>query len=71
MITLATLLFIGGLFRLIFGIIWIVLLAITLMDLFKSSLPINTKLLWLIVILIAPVFGSLVYLLWGKYQRPL
>ena len=69
MITLATLLFIGGLFRFIFGIIWFILLVVTLMDLFKSSLPLNTKLLWLIVILLAPVLGCLVYLLWGRYQK--
>ncbi|SKB69592.1 PLDc N-terminal domain-containing protein [Daejeonella lutea] len=69
MITLATLLFIGGLIRVIFGIIWFILLIITLMDLFKSSVPLNTKLLWLIVILLAPVIGCLVYLLWGKYQK--
>jgi hypothetical protein len=69
MITLATLLFIGGLFRFIFGIIWFILLVITLMDLFKSGFPLNTKLLWLIVILLAPVLGCLAYLLWGKYQK--
>ena len=69
MITLATLLFIGGLFRLLFGIIWFILLVVTLMDLFKSTAPLNTKLLWLIVILIVPVMGSLVYLLWGRYQK--
>ena len=66
---LLTLLFIGGLFRFIFGVIWFILIVITLMDLFKSNLPTNTKLLWLIVILIAPVLGSLIYLLWGKNQR--
>lgn len=26
----------------------------------------NTKLLWLIVILVAPFIGSLLYLIWGK-----
>lgn len=66
---LLTLLFIGGLFRFIFGVIWFILIVITLIDLFKSNLPTNTKLLWLIVILIAPVLGSLIYLLWGKNQR--
>ena len=71
MITLATLLFIGGLIRFIFGIIWFMLLVVTLMDLFKSILPLNTKLLWLIVILLAPVLGCLVYLFWGKHQRPI
>ena len=69
MITLTTLLFIGGFFRFIFGVIWFILLVITLMDLFKSTQPLNTKLLWLIVILLAPVLGCLVYLLWGRHQR--
>ena len=64
-----TLLFIGGLFRFIFGVIWVILIVVTLLDLFKSMLPINTKLLWLIVILVAPIFGSLIYLYWGKYQK--
>ncbi len=66
---LISLLFIGGLFRFILGVIWFILIVVTLMDLFKSVLPTNTKLLWLIVILIAPVLGSLIYLLWGRSQR--
>lgn len=69
MVTITTILFIGGLFRFIFGLIWFVLIVVTLLDLFKSFLPTNTKLLWLIVILIAPVLGCLIYLLWGKNQR--
>lgn len=68
MITFASLLFIGGFFRFIFAIIWFILLIITLMDLFKSSFPLNTKLLWLIVILLAPVLGCLAYLFWGRHQ---
>ena len=69
MITLAIFLFIGGLIRFIFGVIWAILIIIALMDLFQSPLRTNTKLLWLIVILIAPVLGSLIYLLWGRNQR--
>ena len=69
MITLAIFLFIGGLIRFIFGVIWAILIIIALMDLFQSPLRTNTKLLWLIVILIAPVLGSLIYLLWGKNQK--
>lgn len=67
--TLLTLLFIGSIFRFIFAVLWIILVVYALLDLFKSSLPQNTKLLWLIVILLAPVFGSLIYLFWGKTQR--
>lgn len=69
MITLAIFLFLGEFFRFIFWILWFILVVLALMDLFKSTLPTNTKLLWLIVILIAPVLGSVIYLLWGKYQR--
>ncbi|WP_026897257.1 PLDc N-terminal domain-containing protein [Daejeonella oryzae] len=66
---LTTLLFIGGLFRFIMGLIWFILVVVALLDLFKRNLPTNTKLLWLIIILIAPVLGSIIYLLWGKNQR--
>ncbi|HUH33801.1 MAG TPA: PLDc N-terminal domain-containing protein [Daejeonella sp.] len=69
MITLAILLFFGGFFRFIFGVIWIILVVAALLDLFKAVMPTNTKLLWLIIILVAPIFGSLIYLFWGKYQR--
>lgn len=73
---LSILLSMGGIPDFALGIVAFVLVAITiilfviaLMDLFKSSLPTNTKLLWLIVILIAPVLGSLIYLLVGRNQR--
>lgn len=69
MIALATLLFIGGIFRLFFGVLWVVLIVYTLMDLLKSNKPGNTKLLWLIVILIAPILGSVLYFVLGKTDR--
>jgi len=69
MISLTSLLFIGNIFRFLFGILWAILIIYTLLDLFKSDKPTNTKLLWLIVILIAPVFGSIVYLVLGKTNR--
>lgn len=69
MITLAILLYFSGFFQFIFGVIWIILVVAALLDLFKSVLPTNTKLLWLIIILVAPIFGSLLYLYWGKNQK--
>ena len=68
-ITLAIFLFMGGLLRFIFGVIWAILIIVALMDLFTSPLPTNTKLLWLIVILIAPVLGCLIYLVWGRKKK--
>jgi uncharacterized membrane protein len=69
MITVITLLFIGNIFRFLFGILWAILVVYTLLDLLKSNKPTNTKLLWLIVILIAPIFGSIIYLLLGRTNR--
>jgi len=69
MITLITLLFIGNIFRFLFGILWAILVVYTLLDLLKSNKPTNTKLLWLIVILIAPIFGSIIYLVLGRNNR--
>ena len=69
MITLSTFLFIGSVIRFVFGVIWVVLLVYTLLDLFKSNLPTNTKLLWLIVILLAPLLGSFLYLWLGRNKR--
>lgn len=69
MSTLLTILFIGGVLRFLIGIIWFVLIVVTILDLIKSRIPTNTKLLWLIVILIAPVLGSLIYLILGRNNK--
>lgn len=69
MSTLIIILFIGGLLRFLMGILWFVLIVYTLMDLLRSNLPTNTKLLWLIVILIAPILGSIIYLIAGRNKQ--
>ncbi|MDP3467612.1 MAG: PLDc N-terminal domain-containing protein [Daejeonella sp.] len=69
MITLLSLLFIGGFFRFLLGILWAILIIYTLLDLFRSNKPTNTKLLWLIVILIAPILGSIIYFVVGRTNR--
>ena len=69
MSTLVILLFIGGVLRFLLGIIWFILIVVTLLDLLKSRIPTNTKLLWLIVILLAPVLGSIIYLLVGRNNK--
>ena len=66
---LLILLFIGGVLRFLIGIIWFILIVVTLMDLLKSRIPTNTKLLWLIIILLAPVLGSIIYLLVGRNNK--
>jgi hypothetical protein len=62
-------LFIGPSFRGALGIVWLILMIYALLQVIKSNVPTNTKLLWIIVIVVAPVIGSLIYLLWGKDNR--
>ena len=69
MSTLIIILFIGGVLRFLMGILWFALIVYTLMDLLRSNLPTNTKLLWLIVILIAPILGSIIYLIGGRNKQ--
>ena len=58
---------ISGVFGLIFFIIWLVLIVYALMDIIKNSgLNQNTKLLWVILIVVALILGSLLYLFWGR-----
>ena len=69
MSTLIIILFIGGVLSFLMGILWFILIVYTLLDLLKSKLPTNTKLLWLIVILIAPILGSIIYFVVGRNKQ--
>jgi divalent metal cation (Fe/Co/Zn/Cd) transporter len=60
---------VSGLFGLIFFIIELVLIVYALMDIFKNpNFNTNTKLLWVIIIVLIPILGSLLYLFWGRNQ---
>ncbi len=60
---------ISGVFGLIFFVLYVALFIYALLDIIKSSrFNQNTKLLWIIIILIAPILGSLIYLVWGRNQ---
>jgi cobalamin synthase len=59
---------ISGAFGLVFFIAWILLVLYALMSILRSPMNQNTKLLWIIIILIVPVLGSLLYIFWGRNQ---
>jgi len=42
------------------------MIAAALLQIFRSTMPTNTKLLWLIVILIAPFIGPLIWFAVGR-----
>lgn len=62
--------FISGAFGLVFFIAWVLLVVYALLDIMRNTNFNNsTKLLWIIVILIAPILGSLIYIFWGRTQN--
>ena len=60
---------ISGIFGLIFFVAYAILVIYSLLDIFKNpNLNQTTKLLWIIIILVAPILGSLIYIFWGRNQ---
>jgi len=49
---------------------WLVLVldVIAIVDVVKSAAPTNQKALWVILILVLPVIGMVLYFLFGKQQ---
>jgi hypothetical protein len=50
----------------IVGLILLVLAIIAILDVLKSSKPVEQKILWVIVILVVPLIGLILYYLIGK-----
>jgi len=61
---------ISGVFGLIFFVITAILVIYALLDVLKNpGLNGNTKLLWIIIIILLPIIGSLLYIFWGRNQN--
>jgi divalent metal cation (Fe/Co/Zn/Cd) transporter len=61
---------ISGIFGLIFFVAYLILFLYALLDIFKNpNLNQTTKLLWILIILVAPILGSLIYIFWGRNQN--
>lgn len=51
-------------------ILWVVLVIYTVRSIFeRTDLEQNTKILWTILILLAPVFGLVIYYFFGEQNR--
>jgi len=60
---------ISGIFGLIFFVAYLILFLYALLDILKNpNLNQTTKLLWILIILVAPILGSLIYIFWGRNQ---
>lgn len=55
-----------GILPILAVVAYLALIIVALMQVFNSTMPTNTKLLWLIVILIAPFIGSLIWFAVGR-----
>jgi hypothetical protein len=62
---------ISGTFGFIFLALWILLVILTLINMFRNAkLNLENKVLWLIVIIVAPILGSMIYLFWKSVKQP-
>jgi hypothetical protein len=48
------------------GLLWFLLIIYCLFDIFKSPAPLLTKLLWVIIVFLAPFLGCIAYLILGR-----
>ncbi|MFD2582822.1 PLDc N-terminal domain-containing protein [Pedobacter vanadiisoli] len=59
-----------ALFVIIPAILWLVLILIALYHISRNgSMGFSVKVLWFIIILLAPFLGSIIYLMWGKNKK--
>ena len=53
--------------HLLAGLAWIIILIYTILRIFnRNDIEMNTKLLWIIIIIVAPVVGIIIYYLFGE-----
>jgi hypothetical protein len=61
---------IGGTFGLILLVIWALLSLYALINVFRnSSINTGTKILWVAIIIVVPILGSLIYLFWRSVKE--
>lgn len=53
------------------GLIILVLDILAIVEIFKSSKEMTTKLLWSLLILLAPALGLIIYFLFGRGSSPI
>jgi hypothetical protein len=60
---------IGGTFGLIFLVVWALLALYSLINVLRnSSINGGAKILWVAIIIVVPILGSLIYLFWKSVK---
>jgi heme/copper-type cytochrome/quinol oxidase subunit 4 len=59
-----------ALFVIIPAVLWLALILIALYHISRNNaMGFSVKVLWFIIILLAPFLGSIIYLIWGKNKK--
>lgn len=59
----------GGTLGLIFLILWILLSLYTLINILRThAINTDSKVLWIVVIIVVPILGALLYLFWRRVK---
>ncbi|HZX59506.1 MAG TPA: PLDc N-terminal domain-containing protein [Mucilaginibacter sp.] len=61
----------GGTLGLIFLIVWGLLSLYSLINILRThAINGGTKILWVVIIIVVPIIGSLIYLFWKSVKTP-
>jgi len=64
---------ISGIFGLIFLAIWLLLAVYTIVSVLRNherKLNVLDKILWILLAVVVPIIGSLIYILWKSGRKP-
>jgi len=64
---------ISGTLGLIFLIVWVLLVLVALIDIIRDhqqAANLSNKFLWVLIIIVIPIIGSLIYFLWKSSRKP-
>ncbi|TSC75305.1 MAG: hypothetical protein G01um101430_512 [Parcubacteria group bacterium Gr01-1014_30] len=56
-------------FKTILGILWLILFIWALVDILGSKKDVATKIIWIVVCLILPVLGVIIYVIFGSGNK--
>jgi len=64
---------VSGVLGLIFMALWLCLAVVTILSILRNqghTLSAGNQLLWIVIILVVPIIGPLIYLFWKSSKKP-
>ncbi|HEY1024149.1 MAG TPA: PLD nuclease N-terminal domain-containing protein [Sphingobacteriaceae bacterium] len=59
----------AAVFSIVFSLLWLALVVFCLLDIFRSSMPGINKLIWAVIVLVAPLLGCIFYFIFGRRSK--